>query len=215
MNESQKWMQWKHQKKAEKIRDALQSRSFDTELLETVNEARKRILELIPKGASVAVGGSVTLEEMDMVAALRSGHYLFFDRYQNLPFEKIVDIYRRSLTADYLITSVNAVTEKGELVLSDSSGNRVAGLAFGAKHVIVVVSSNKLVRDVDEAFERIREIEPMNCKRNHHHTISSETGFFTDEVSEQRMLNVSCIMHYGGKFPGRFKILVLRDEAGY
>ena len=209
------WKIWKNEKKAELMVKALQSREFDVELINNLEAARNRILELIPERASVAVGGSVTLEEMGLLSYLREGNYYFYDRYLDVPFDEKVKIYRESITADYLITSVNAVTENGELVLSDSSGNRISSLVFGACHAIVVIGCNKLVKNIEAAFERIREIEPMNCKRNGHTTISSETGFFTDEVSPMRMMNVSCILHYGGKFPHRIKVLVLKTEAGY
>ena len=209
------YLKWLRNKKAERICSALRGRAFDVELLNGVNDALEKIIQIIPPNSTVAVGGSVTLEEMGLVEVLRKGPYRFYDRYQNLPFQKIVDIYRESVTADYFITSVNAITEAGELVCSDSSGNRVASLSFAAKKVIVVAGSNKLVKDIDAAFERIKSIEPLNCLWNHHHTESSQTGFFVEEISDQRMMNVSCIVHYGGKFPGRIHVLVLKDEAGF
>jgi acyl-CoA hydrolase len=207
--------EWLNEKKALCMAEALRAREFSVQVAENLTEAKEMALAMIPEGATVAAGGSTTLEEMDMVNTLRNGPYRFFDRYQKLPFDEIVDIYRESVNADVLVTSVNAVTHNGELVLTDSSGNRVAGLTFGAKKAIVIVGVNKFVKDINAALERIREIEPMNCRRNRHTTVSAQTGFFTEEVSKQRMMNVTGIIHYGGKFEGRINIIVVKQEAGF
>ena len=71
---------------------------------------------MIPEGASIALGGSVTLEDMGLIDVFRRGNYRLFDRYQKLPHEEIVEIMRQSLLADFLVTGTNAVTRRGELV---------------------------------------------------------------------------------------------------
>ena len=85
-----------------------------------MEEARDKVLELIPKGASVGVGGSETLKAMDMINILRNGDYHFFDRYQEgLPFSEVEEIYRQALLADVFLTSSNAITRQGQLVNID------------------------------------------------------------------------------------------------
>jgi hypothetical protein len=45
-------------------------------------------------------------------------------------------------------------------------GNRVSPMLFGPKKVILVIGANKIVKDVNEAFERIRQVAAlMNAKR--------------------------------------------------
>ena len=84
----------------------------------------------------------------------------------------VVDKMRQTLLSDVLIISANAITLTGEIVSIDGSGNRVAGMFFGPKHVIVVVGANKICLDLDEALKRIRNTAaPLNYIRhiNKHH----------------------------------------------
>ena len=171
---------------------------------------------MIDDGASVALGGSTTLSDMGIVDVLRNGNYAFFDRYQNLPFDPdIVDIHRKSLTADFLLTGTNAITKQGELVNTDCTGNRVAPMIFGPKNVIIVAGVNKIVENLEDAFKRIREIAPMNSKRIKHETPCVETGYCVDCDCKKRICNFTTIIHNGIKFEGRIKIIIIADEAGY
>lgn len=124
---------------AHEMVDLLAEKGYITYYAENVEEARDKVLELIPKGASVGVGGSETLKAMDMINILRNGDYHFFDRYQEgLPFSEVEEIYRQALLADVFLTSSNAITRQGQLVNIDSSGNRVAAISYGPRKVIVV-----------------------------------------------------------------------------
>ena len=119
---------------AHEMVDLLAEKGYITYYAENVEEARDKVLELIPKGASVGVGGSETLKAMDMINILRNGDYHFFDRYQEgLPFSEVEEIYRQALLADVFLTSSNAITRQGQLVNIDSSGNRVAAIKSEAK----------------------------------------------------------------------------------
>lgn len=87
--------------------------------------------------------------------------------------EKVIEQMRESLMADIFITGANAVTMRGQIVSTDGTGNRVAGMIFGPRKVIIVVGVNKLVRDVEEAIKRNRNVAaPLNFIRHNrkHHT---------------------------------------------
>ncbi|MDU4659371.1 MAG: lactate utilization protein, partial [Clostridium butyricum] len=145
-----------------------------------------------------------------------NGNYKFFDRYQDLPFDPdIIEIHRKSLSADYLISSTNAITKNGELVNTDCTGNRIAPMIFGAKNVIIVSGVNKIVENLDSAMKRIREIAPMNAKRIKHETPCAELGYCVDCDCKKRMCNFTSIIHNGIKFEGRIKIIIIADECGY
>ena len=208
---------WQIEKKAEKMVEILQEKDYSVQLAEDLTQAKEMALAMVEENAIVSVGGSVTLEEMDMIETLRNGPYRFLDRYRKDVTHNpdIINIYREGVVADVMLTSVNAVTMNGEMVLSDASGNRISGLIFGAKKAIVIVGVNKLVKDLSAAFERIRDIEPMNARRNNHLTGSGLEGFYVEEFNKKRMLNYTGIIHYGGKFEGRLNIIVVKDEVGF
>jgi hypothetical protein len=208
--------QWKNICKAKTIVAVLNKKHFQASYVLNLAEAKEKVVSMIDEGASVALGGSTTLSEMGMVDVLRKGNYAFFDRYQNLPFDPdIVEIHRKSLTADFLLTGTNAITKQGELVNTDCTGNRVAPMIFGPKNVIIVAGVNKIVENLEDAFKRIREIAPMNSKRIKHETPCVETGYCVDCDCKKRICNFTTIIHNGIKFEGRIKIIIIADEAGY
>ncbi len=208
--------QWKNICKAKTIVAVLNKKHFQASYVLNLAEAKEKLIAMIDDGASVALGGSTTLSDMGIVDVLRNGNYAFFDRYQNLPFDPdIVDIHRKSLTADFLLTGTNAITKQGELVNTDCTGNRVAPMIFGPKNVIIVAGVNKIVENLEDAFKRIREIAPMNSKRIKHETPCVETGYCVDCDCKKRICNFTTIIHNGIKFEGRIKIIIIADEAGY
>jgi hypothetical protein len=119
------------------------------------------------------------------------------------------------MLADYLVTSTTALTRNGELVNTDSSGNRVAGMIFGPKNVIVVCGVNKIVDTIDDAFKRIRETAPMNAKRLGHDAPCVNTGVCVDCQVPGRICNYSGIIHNGRKVPGRITVIIVAEDLGY
>ena len=94
-----------------------------------------------------------------------------FERDENgklvVPGQGHMDLMRKSLGADMFLTRINAITMDGKLVSIDSIGNRVAGMIFGPKKVLIVAGANKIVKNVDEAMERIRQVAPINVRRHY------------------------------------------------
>lgn len=209
-------VKWKNECKAKQIVEVLNKKHFKACYVHTLQEAKEKLISMVEKGSSVALGGSSTLESMEILETLRNGDYKFFDRYQDLPFDPdIVEIHRKSLTADYLLTGTNAITKNGELVNTDCTGNRVAAMIFGPKNVIIVAGVNKIVEDIDAAFKRIREIAPMNSKRIKHETPCAKTGICMDCDCKKRICNFTTIIHNGIKFEGRIKIIIVAEELGF
>ncbi len=210
-----KFMKWQSQLIAKEMVDILTKKQYDAHYAEDLNEAKKLILDMIPKESSIAVGGSETLSAMDLINIFRNGNYKFFDRYQDIPFEETVEIYRQSMLADFLVSGTNAITRNGELVNVDSSGNRVAGMIFGPKRVIVVSGTNKVVDTLEDALKRLKEIAPMNCERVGHDTPCRNTGRCMDCQIQARMCNSIGIINHGMKFEGRISIIMIAEEIGF
>lgn len=205
-------------KKAKRVVDVLNKRKYNAVYVDTLEQAKKIVLDTIEEGSTVAMGGSVTLREMDMINEIRNGNYKFFDRFApGLTFPEEVEVYRQGLLADYFLTSTNAITEDGKLVNIDSSGNRAASMIFGPKHVIVVAGYNKIVKNLDQALDRLTEIAPMNCKRlkNHNNAPCVSTGECVDCMVEERMCNYISIVQQGGKFEGRFTVILVGEDVGF
>ena len=178
---------------------ALKRNGFDAHYTENSETARRAVLSMIPAGASIGFGNSVTLDETGILDLLRSGGYRLINplwveatmgRDERLPAR------RQAMTADVFLSGANAVTLDGKLVSTDATGNRVAGMIFGPKKTILVVGANKIVATVDDALDRVTNVAaPANARRLGYDTPCANTGICTDCRSPQRICNVTVILH--------------------
>lgn len=200
---------------AREMVDILNQKGYVSYYAEDKEEAKKKILSLIPEGSNISVGGSETLGAMNMTEEFRNGKYKFFDRFQKMPYDELYELYRQSLLSDYFVSSTNAITKNGQLVSTDASGNRVASMIIGPKKVIIVAGANKIVDDLDEAFKRIKKIAPMNATRVHHKTPCVETGKCMNCEIQSSVCNYTGIIENGRKEPGRITIIMVAEEIGF
>lgn len=146
----------------------LARRGFTAEFAPDGAAAREAVLRMIPPGARVMTGGSTTLEHIGVPDALAAGHH----HYLRVAIRAEQDAALRhklrveANAAPWFVSSVNAITEDGILVAADGAGNRVAALAFGPSHVIVVASVNKVVPTLEDAMRRVRDVAlPLESER--------------------------------------------------
>lgn len=193
--------------------DAILNRNkFHSECYDTPQQAAAALLELIGAGESVGFGGSVTLEDMGLYDALR-------DRGNSVCWHWRSDDPARAREqagqADWYLSSSNAVTENGEFVNIDGTGNRVANIAYGSSKLALVVGRNKLCGSYEEAMERIKTVAcPKNATRLSLKTPCAITGKCNDCRSPQRMCNFTCILQRptGGR---EVHVLLVDADLGY
>ena len=130
-------------------------------LVETGKEAMEKIKELIPKGASVNNGASRTLEQIGFVDYLKAGQHGWNNLKDAIVAEKDPAkgkrLRKEATMADYWVNSVNALTENGEYVNGSNTGSQLPALAFNASNLILVVSTKKIVPDLQAALERVEK----------------------------------------------------------
>src|SRR3989338_5046765 len=182
--------------------------NFEAILVKDGRKAFDKVFEIVKNGSDVAVGGSTTLRQLGIHEALTKGKFKFHNPYKKgLSVEQEMQERRAALNADYYLTSVNAITIKGELVLGDAIGNRVGSTIYGPKKVIIVVGRNKIVRNIEEAFERIEKVViPKNLAR-------LET-LFPGRYTKENLWSNTGIIHKA-EFKGRFTIILVDEELGY
>ncbi|MBQ4347977.1 MAG: lactate utilization protein [Firmicutes bacterium] len=200
---------------AEQLLIMLRKRNMDAYFCETGEEARKKVLELIPEGGSVTWGGSESIKEIGLPEALKNGGYKVFDRTEAVSDEEIQKIYREAFFADAYLTSTNAVTFDGELINIDGNANRVAAMAFGPKAVIMVVGMNKVVKDVEEGISRTRNFSaPINVQRLGFTPPCSKTGRCMNCLSPYCICCQILITRYS-RIKGRTKVILVNEELGF
>jgi LUD domain len=120
--------------------------------------ARKTVEELLPMGAEVFDSSSVTLEETGIARAiLESGRYhpVRPALLRLMGEGKKAEARRLGASPEYIVGSVHAITEKGQVLVASATGSQLGPYSHGAEHVIWVAGTQKIVRDLDEANERI------------------------------------------------------------
>ena len=167
---------------------------------------------------TVSWGDSMTLHSLGIIAKLSQleGTLLIETFGEHLSWREQIYNRKKALTCHMFLTGTNAVTVKGQLVNLDMIGNRVAGIAFGPKNVVIFVGVNKIVGSIDEAMNRIKSIAaPMNAKRHIDlKTPCQITGRCIDCCSPQRICNTWMITEKS--YPvGRIKIILINESLGY
>jgi hypothetical protein len=138
----------------------LRARNFEVVIVQTGAEAKADVLKRIPDGARIHSGKSKTLEDIGLFDTLMGSDDYDFVRKQTMKLDRVTqrrDMVKLGATPDLMINSVQAVTEAGQLVIVSASGSQIGAISGGAEKVILVVGSQKLVANLDAAFQRIRE----------------------------------------------------------
>ena len=202
-------------KRAEKVISALERNNIKGYLVDTPDEAKELIKELIKDDKLIVSGGSMTLKETGIQDFLNENYPgIYIDREKLSP-EEVNELYRKAFSADTYFASTNAVTEYGELYNVDGTGNRVAAMIFGPKQVIIVAGMNKIVKDLDEAKKRVETIAaPKNTVRLEKATPCAKTGVCGHCHSDDRIC-CSYVTLAQQRVPDRIKVIIVNENLGY
>lgn len=194
----------------------LKKNNFAVHVAENKEEGAQIVRSLIEKGATIGVGGSVTIDQLNILDGLEAeGHLIFNHNKAGLTPQQVLDFRRRELTCDVFLTSTNALTEKGELVNIDGVGNRVAALTFGPKRVVVATGINKIVADVHAGIARIGSVAaPLNNKRLKKDMPCTKVGHCVDCQLPGRICNVTTITKKRPPLTD-IHIVLIKEELGY
>ncbi len=201
------------------VKKELETNNFDVHIAASAEDAKELVLKtIIPsiQPASISWGGSMTVATSGLYHALKDRRDVkvldTFDK--KISKEEMLELRRQALLVDLFITSSNAVTETGQLVNLDMIGNRIGGITFGPKHVIVVVGRNKIVADLKEAIFRIKNyVAPINAMRLDMKTPCVKTSYCEECKSPSRICNTWAITEKS--FPkGRVRVVLINQDLG-
>lgn len=205
--------------KLESLKAALEANNFEVHVAGDAAAARVLVLEsIVPslKPAVVSWGGSMTLGATGIAGALQADASLtVIDPYEaGISPAEAYERRRRALLADLYLTGTNALTEDGRLVNLDMIGNRVGGLNFGPRHVIVLVGRNKVAATLEDAMRRVKAYAaPANAMRLGKKTPCAASGTCGDCKGSDRICNVWTITQKS--FPKhRIKVVLIDQDLG-
>ncbi|MCI4331988.1 MAG: lactate utilization protein [Thermoplasmata archaeon] len=139
---------------------ALEAHGIHVTVVDSAAEAREVVLKMIPPGSEVFTSTSQTLESTGISASINDSGAFKALRPLLLALDRATqgkEFRQLAAAPDYVVGSVHAVTETGEVVIASASGSQLGPYASSAQHVIWVVGAQKLVPTLDEAFHRIEE----------------------------------------------------------
>jgi L-lactate utilization protein LutC len=190
----------------ERVAEALEKRNIHAVIVNNGEEAKRLVLELMPQGAEVYANVSKTLEDIGVTAEIdQSGRYdavrpkvVALDRKTQADEIRIL----RSRPA-YIIGSVHAITEDGVILTASNGGSQIAPYAYGAGKVILVVGTQKIVKDLEEGMRRIEEYSyPLEDAR-----LRSTLGM-PSALGKILIVNREVV-------PGRTTVILVKEELGY
>ena len=211
-------MYWK--KRIESCKTALEKNNFDVYLTENSIEANKLILKKIlptisPKSASW--GDSLSLHSTKVIESIKENPEIklieTFD--DTVSREELIERRKQALLVDVFFTGSNALTESGKLVNLDMVGNRIGGIIFGPRYVIITVGRNKIVQRVEDAMDRIKNYAaPLNAMRHSgFKTPCIKTSYCMECNSPHRICNSWAITEKS--YPkGRIKVVIINQDLG-
>jgi len=183
----------------------LQARNYEVVVVQTGAEAKAEVLKRIPDGIQVHSGKSKTLEDIGLFDTLMASDEYDFVRKQTLKMDRNTqarEMVKLGATPDLMINSVQAITEAGQMVVVSASGSQIGAISAGGEKLILVVGSQKIVPDLDAAFQRIQE-----------HVFPYEDARLMEILGIHTAWTRTLILERDF-YPGRTTVILVRDPVG-
>ncbi len=164
---------------------------------------------------TVGFAGSMTLEEMGLYERLSVHNQVYW--HHRIPKGKTSkEVRLEANSASIYITSVNGISEGGEIINIDANCNRVASIFYGHQKVYFIVGENKIEKDYDSALYRARNVAaPLNAKRLGVKTpcaIKADRCY--DCKSPERICRGLSVL-WSKPMTGEFEVVLVHENLGY
>jgi len=205
--------------KISKTKKALEKNGFDVYQVENKEKAKEIFFnDILPKinPKTVSYGDSMSAESTGILEKLKKIENIkFIEPFDEEETRKEqIQASKDALQGDLFIAGSNAVTKTGLLVNLDMVGNRIAGITFGPRKVVLIIGKNKITKDLENAMERVKKIAPKNAARYPDLNLPCQkTGKCMDCSSPNRICNSWLITEKS--YPkGRIKIIFVEEDLG-
>lgn len=212
-----------------KILSSLRSRHIHGIFGEDSEKAIQKIMSLIPHDAVVGIGDSTTMRQLSIPKALKERGNKVLNPFEpkrsqtnsNDALKWHKNMLKKATVSGVFLTGTNAITQDGKLINVDAVGNRVAGMFWGHPISIVVVGRNKIVKDMDEAFYRVRKIIAPNHVRirsvelggRNSKTPCALTGECSDCRAKDRICNIFSVIEGKPLFTD-LNVVIVNEDLG-
>ena len=189
-----------------KTKDALIKYVIEVFVVEIGEQAKAKALEMIPAGAEIMNMSSVTVDSIGLAKEIND-----FGRYNSVRKKFATmdaktqgqDMKRLGATPEWAVGSVHAVTEDGKVVIVSATGSQLPAYAYGSSHVLWVVGTQKIVKDIKEAFDRVSEyVLPLESAR------AMKAYGQPSSVNKELVVNKEVT-------PGRITMILVKEKLGF
>lgn len=196
------------------LKQNLESKGYKASIFESKEEAANYINQEIDQ-KSIGFGGSVTIHEMNLFEMLSSHNVVYWHdkKPENI---SVMETRTAASRADIYISSVNAISEAGEIVNIDNTGNRVAAISYGPEKIYLLIGENKVSDDLGSAIYRARNIaSPMNAKRLNRKTPCAVKGdkCYNCNSPERICRNLSVL--WEKPTGAEYEIVLIKEKLGF
>lgn len=186
-------LRWYKEKKLDRLCEVLLDKGYLIHRVFSVKDAQEKILSLLNKEQTLALGDSWELMSNEFVEKLKE--FKFYNRFG----ENSEKVKRESLLAEMAILEGEFITEDGQvLVVGDYN---TSSALFGAENIILLLSENKIVKDLNSGFSKISEYE----------------RYYKMRVEKLKNINDGLsigIIENGKKFSKRITIVLTTEDTG-
>lgn len=190
----------------ERTAAALTANGIRTLIAENAADAKRLFFEILPEGAEIFLGASITLETLGIKEEVdKSGRYDAL-RPKMFAMDRQTqgnEIRKMGASPQYAAGSAQAVTEDGHVIFASNTGSQVGPYASGAGNVIWVIGAQKIVKDVAEGLRRIQE-----------YCVPLEDVHMQELYKIGTSLNKILIVNKEGR-PGRATMIIVNEALGF
>ena len=193
---------------------SLKNNGYKVSVFPTLKEADRYLNEQIDH-TTVGIGGSMTIEALGSFKTLSTHNQVYWHWY---PEDGVTpdETRKKAMSAAIYLSSVNALSEDGEMVNIDGAGNRLASTLYGHEKVYLIAGANKICENLHKAIERAQNVAaPLNARRLHCKTpCAVEDGHCYDCRSEERICS-AMVIHYRKMTSSDMEVILVEESAGY
>lgn len=201
-----KWTKIPSQEILNKTVKALKANGIDAQIVENGKEAKEKVLSIVPEGVEVMTMTSATLDAIGIPPVINeSGNYDSVRIKLNSMKRETQgrEMQRLGTAPEWVMGSVHAVTEDGKILIASNTGSQLPAYVYGSDHVIWVVGAQKIVKDLDDAWERLYE-----------HTLPLESERLKKIYGVPSKVSKVLIINKEIK-PGRITLIFVKEVLGF
>ncbi len=204
----QDWKALADNQTIEKTIYALKANGIEALVVENGQEAKQKVLALLPQGAEVMSMSSVTLDTLGIAKEINESNKYSSIKLRLMKMDRKTqgrEMQKLGAAPEYAVGSIHAVTQDGKVLIASATGSQLPAYVYTSAHVLWVVGTQKIVRDIDEGIKRIYEyILPLESQRIN----KLYNATFGSSVNKLLIINKE-------SKPGRLTLILVKEKLGF